>query len=113
MKETCSVPAPQNIFDIFTACINDARTRTIPPDTHSTGGPRMDMENRLTRLEEQLYFQEHTLQELNEALLAQQKQLDVMERALKRMEEQEQKLVAMLDNKPENTMPPHYMPERY
>ncbi len=73
----------------------------------------MDMETRLTRLEEQLYFQEHAVQELHEALLAQQKQIDLMESALKRMAEREQKLLDMVGDKPENTMPPHYMPERY
>lgn len=73
----------------------------------------MDREARLTRLEEQLYFQEHAIQELHEALFAQQKQMDRMESALKRMAEREQMLLDMLKVKPENTMPPHYMPEQY
>ena len=73
----------------------------------------MDMETRLTRLEEQLYFQEHAVQELHEALLAQQKQIDRMEGVLKRMADRQQKLLDMLEDKPENTLPPHYMPERY
>ena len=72
----------------------------------------MDMETRLTRLEEQLYFQEHAVQE-HEALLAQQKQIDRMESVLKRMADRQQKLLDMLEDKPENTLPPHYMPERY
>ena len=73
----------------------------------------MDMETRLTRLEEQLYFQEHAVQELHEAPLAQQKQIDRMESVLKRMADRQQKLLDMLEDKPENTLPPHYMPERY
>ena len=73
----------------------------------------MDMETRLTRLEEQLYFPEHAVQELHEALLAQQKQIDRMESVLKRMADRQQKLLDMLEDKPENTLPPHYMPERY
>jgi Uncharacterized protein conserved in bacteria len=79
----------------------------------SPEGSNMDMETRLTRLEEQLYFQEHAVQELHEALLAQQKQIDRMESVLKRMADRQQKLLDMLEDKPENTLPPHYMPERY
>lgn len=73
----------------------------------------MDTGKRLARIEEQLYFQEHTIQELNDALLAQQRQMDAMEHALKIMAEREQKLLDMLADRPENAMPPHYMPERY
>ena len=47
----------------------------------------MDTGKRLARLEEQLYFQEHAIQELNDALLAQQRQMDAMEHALKIMAE--------------------------
>lgn len=50
----------------------------------------MDTGKRLARLEEQLYFQEHAIQELNDALLAQQRQMDAMEHALKIMAEREQ-----------------------
>ena len=73
----------------------------------------MDTGKRLARLEEQLYFQEHAIQELNDALLAQQRQMDAMEHALKIMAEREQKLLDLLADRPENAMPPHYMPERY
>lgn len=67
----------------------------------------MDTGKRLARLEEQLYFQEHAIQELNDALLAQQRQMDAMEHALKIMAEREQKLLDMLADRPENAMPPH------
>lgn len=36
-----------------------------------------------------------------------------MESVLKRMADRQQKLLDMLEDKPENTLPPHYMPERY
>ena len=39
--------------------------------------------------------------------------MDAMEHALKIMAEREQKLLDMLADRPENAMPPHYMPERY
>ena len=73
----------------------------------------MDMEERLARLEEQIYFQEHTIQELNDVLFAQQRQLDAMQRTLTEMAERERKLLELVAEKPENSLPPHYMPERY
>ncbi len=73
----------------------------------------MDMEERLTRLEEQIYFQEHTIQELNDVLFAQQRQLDAMQKTLTEMAERERKLLELVAEKPENSLPPHYMPERY
>lgn len=73
----------------------------------------MDMEERLARLEEQLYFQEHTIQELNDVLFAQQRQMDAMQKTLTEMAERERKLLELVAEKPENSLPPHYMPERY
>ncbi len=73
----------------------------------------MDMEERLARLEEQLYFQEHTIQELNDVLFAQQRQMDAMQKILKEMAERERKILELVAEKPENSLPPHYMPERY
>ena len=71
------------------------------------------MEERLARLEEQLYFQEHTIQELNDVLFAQQRQLDAMQKTMTEMAERERKLLELVAEKPENSLPPHYMPERY
>lgn len=73
----------------------------------------MDMEERLARLEEQIYFQDHTIQELNDVLFAQQRQLDAMQKTLTEMAERERKLLELVAEKPENSLPPHYMPERY
>ena len=73
----------------------------------------MDTEARLARLEEQLYFQETALQELSDTVFTQQRQIDTMQKLLDQMNEQEQKLLNMVEEKPENTLPPHYMPERY
>ena len=73
----------------------------------------MDMEERLARLEEQLYFQEHTIQELNDVLFAPQRQMDAMQKILKEMAERERKILELVAEKPENSLPPHYMPERY
>ena len=73
----------------------------------------MDMEERLARLEEQIYFQEHTIQELNDVLFAQQRQLDAMQKTLTEMAERERTLLELVAEKPENSLPPHYMPERY
>ncbi len=66
-------------------------------------------EERLTQLEETIYFQDRTIQELNEALTAQQFQLDDME---KRMLAMQTKLRALLPALEEggidNGPPPHY-----
>ena len=74
-----------------------------------------DHEERLTRLEESMYFQEQRLEALNEALV-QQRQLDDMERQLaeacqllRLLREQ----MSEQGNGPANELPPHYMPERY
>lgn len=72
-----------------------------------------DVEERLARLEELCYFQEQMLKELNGALLAQQNQLDELEKMLARAETRITALQERLDEGPVNTLPPHYMPERY
>ncbi len=74
----------------------------------------MTAEEHIARLEELSYFQEKLLTQLNEALTIQQKQLDSME---KRLNDMEESLSVLLDNLERhttvNTLPPHFMPERY
>jgi len=74
----------------------------------------MDMEEKIARLEEQSYFQEKLLSQLNDALTFQQAQIDLLE---KRIAELEQNVDGLLESAPQdapvNTLPPHYMPERY
>ena len=73
----------------------------------------MTAEEQIARLEELAYFQENLLSQLNEALTGQQKQLDMLE---KRLAELEANVTTLLDAAVEgraNTLPPHYMPERY
>ncbi len=73
----------------------------------------MDFEAKAARLEEQLYFQERLLSQLNDALTGQQRQIDRLE---KRVEVLETNLAAVLEavrEAPVKTLPPHFMPERY
>jgi len=74
----------------------------------------MTAEEQIARLEEQAYFQEKLLAQLNEALTGQQKQIDQLEKRLAALEEN---MTAVLDaafqDGPVNSLPPHYMPERY
>ena len=74
----------------------------------------MTLEEQIARLEEQNYFQEKLLSQLNEALTFQQAQIDFLE---KRITELEQNVTSLLETSPleapVNTLPPHYMPERY
>ncbi len=74
----------------------------------------MTQEERIARLEELAYFQETLLTRLNEALTGQQKQLDMLEKRLNRLEEHLTELLEASEQQaPVNTLPPHYMPERY
>lgn len=72
----------------------------------------MTAEEQIARLEELAYFQEKLLSQLNEALTGQQKQLDMLEKRLAELEENVTDLMNAQDG-PVNTLPPHYMPERY
>jgi len=73
----------------------------------------MNSAERLTRMEEQAYFQEQLLAQLNEALTFQQKQIDMLEKRLAELEENMQGMLDATRDAPVNTLPPHYMPERY
>lgn len=71
------------------------------------------LEGRVIRLEEQIYFQEQTLEGLHEALLRQQEQLDRLNRRLEEREELLRQLVSLLEEGGVHTLPPHSLPERY
>jgi SlyX protein len=67
------------------------------------------MEERLIELESRLAFQEHTLQELNDIVAAQQQEIAILRQAL---QELDQRLRAMarqpVASVEEETPPPHY-----
>ena len=65
-------------------------------------------ENRLARLEEQSYFQEQAIAELNQALTRQQFQLDEMEKRLALAEARITALLPLLDEGGHSAPPPHY-----
>ena len=69
-----------------------------------------NIEERLTRLEEGLFFQERLLRNLNTALTDQQRQLDMLEAVLGGLREKVAGLSELVDaaNAPANTPPPHY-----
>ena len=74
-----------------------------------------DIEERLARLEESQFFQEERLKTLDSALTSQQGQLDRLETQLADAISLLRLLRDRLDesSKPENSLPPHFMPERY
>ncbi|MBQ3058946.1 MAG: SlyX family protein [Desulfovibrio sp.] len=72
-----------------------------------------DNDMRLTRLEEAQFFQEQRLEALDAALLQQQTQLDRVEKQLEHALRLLQLLREKLEEDPENSLPPHFMPERY
>lgn len=67
-------------------------------------------EQRIARLEETLFFQERLLQDLNEALTAQQLQLDQVQQDLSRAQTRIQELHQALDSGSgvDAGPPPHY-----
>ena len=71
-------------------------------------------EKRLARLEETIFFQERLLQELNDALTAQQLQLDQLQQDLVRAQSRIQELHHSLDSGGgvDAGPPPHYAPHR-
>ncbi|WP_298033477.1 SlyX family protein [uncultured Desulfovibrio sp.] len=72
-----------------------------------------DLAQRLTRLEELNFFQEQRLKELDVALLTQQSQLDTLEKKVADALAVIRLLQEKLSEQPDNSLPPHFMPERY
>lgn len=71
------------------------------------------MDERLTELENQFSFQEALLNELNEVLIKQQRQLDSFESRLTRLQElvediSTEREAAMPSPSPAQEKPPHY-----
>ncbi len=66
------------------------------------------MEQRLAQLEENQYFQEKHLKELDEALQAQQKYIDMLEKKLAHTEERLLNILAQSSEGYVQTLPPHF-----
>ena len=65
---------------------------------------------RMERLESQVFFQERTITDLNDALTSQQNQLDLLENRLLRVEEKIGTLWEQFEDQGgELTVPPHYL----
>lgn len=76
-------------------------------------GPLNSDDDRLTRLEELTFFQEERIRQLDAALTAQQMQLDKLEQDFSDATSVIRMLREKLGDQPENTLPPHSMPERW
>jgi len=71
----------------------------------------MNMQDEITKLQTTLAFQEHTISELNEALLSQQKQIDLLRLELRLLQERLADLEAGGELKARSAAeerPPHY-----
>lgn len=69
------------------------------------------MNPQLEELQMHIAFQEHTLSELNEALIGQQKQLDLLRLEVRMLREKLGEVEGRLDSKPGSAAdekPPHY-----
>ena len=67
------------------------------------------MDDRLIELESRVAFQEHTLQELNDVIVRQQREIDALRRELEALRAQLKTLApALVAGRGEETPPPHY-----
>ena len=67
------------------------------------------MDDRLIELESRIAFQDHTLQELNEVIVRQQREIDDLRRELEALRAQLKALApALVASRSEETPPPHY-----
>jgi len=67
------------------------------------------MDNRLIELETRLAFQDNTLQELNDVVVRQQREIDTITRELEALKAQLRTLAPeMVANRADEAPPPHY-----
>ncbi|MCF7821023.1 MAG: SlyX family protein [Mariprofundaceae bacterium] len=67
------------------------------------------MENRIIELEAKLSYQEHMIHELNEVVTRQQKQIDLLESEMKRIQDHLKATSTSQIARPEEEVPPpHY-----
>ena len=69
------------------------------------------LESRLTRLEEHLYFVEEELQGLNRVVTAQQERIDALERDKRQLQSRLKEALDLLESSyaPQNGTPPHHV----
>jgi len=69
----------------------------------------MDLNERIIELETKSSYQEHLIQELNEVVVSQQKQMDALEASLQRMSDYlKNNQGSQLARPDEEVPPPHY-----
>ncbi|NOR72680.1 MAG: hypothetical protein GQ467_02230 [Mariprofundaceae bacterium] len=67
------------------------------------------MEKRIIELETKLSYQDHTIQELNDVVTRQQKQIDALELRMKRIQDHLKATASSQLARPEEDVPPpHY-----
>lgn len=68
----------------------------------------MSLETRINDLESRLAFQDDTVQTLNDVLVAQQRQIELLEMRLLALAKRQQELGESMDGAADETPPPHY-----
>jgi len=67
-----------------------------------------NIEDLLVDLQTRLAFQDHTISELSDVIASQQRQIDVLERRLKALDDKLITLEESVDTHHDNEKPPHY-----
>lgn len=68
---------------------------------------RMELDDRVTELELRFMAQQELVQQLNDALVAQQRELDTLRRAVQKLGRKLEAMPGEVENDP-NEKPPHY-----
>ena len=68
----------------------------------------MDLQERLTRVEEQLMHQQHFVQQLNEVIIKLRAELDAATKKLQKSDQQIEWLLQKQEDDLPNEKPPHY-----
>jgi SlyX protein len=72
------------------------------------GSGEKDLSERIDTLESRLAYQDHTIEQLNETITAQWKQIDMLTRKLATLTERLQEAEANRSAAPASERPPHY-----
>lgn len=66
------------------------------------------MEERITELEIKIAYQDDTIQQLNEVIIRQQKEIDQLKQFCRQLDDRLSGMTSTAERRPEDEVPPHY-----